>query len=230
MPEHAHDWPLLSLFVMGAYSNETESGKTFIDGPSAILYAAGAAHRNTVGSDGFEQIEIEFDPAWLSSSRLPDNRVYQWIGGRGGTEARALAGLVSQNISEERLRVALQQFLQIAPCDARVHWPAWLGNVSRRLKSDPSINVGRLAQQAGVHPSWLGTAYKVAVGERLVKSAARFRIEHAARLLRETDLPLAWVASESGFCDHSHMVRTFRRMLGRPPSRVREEGAYARQL
>jgi AraC family transcriptional regulator len=65
VPEHAHDWPMLSVFVLGRYSNQTELGETAIAGPSLILYRAGAAHRNTVGSVGFEQIEIEFDPAWL---------------------------------------------------------------------------------------------------------------------------------------------------------------------
>ena len=65
VPEHAHDWPVLSLFVIGGYSNRTEIGETFIAAPSAILYRAGAAHQNTVASTGFEQIEIEFDPRWL---------------------------------------------------------------------------------------------------------------------------------------------------------------------
>lgn len=70
VPEHAHDWPLLSLFVMGSYSNHTEMGEQFIAGPSAVLYAAGATHCNIAGADGFEQIEIEFDPAWLRSACL----------------------------------------------------------------------------------------------------------------------------------------------------------------
>ena len=65
LPEHAHDWPVLSLFVLGSYANHTEFGETRIAGPSAILYRAGASHRNVVGSVGFEQIAIEFDPAWL---------------------------------------------------------------------------------------------------------------------------------------------------------------------
>jgi hypothetical protein len=40
VPEHAHDWPVLSLFVIGGYSNRTEIGETFIAAPSAILYRA----------------------------------------------------------------------------------------------------------------------------------------------------------------------------------------------
>lgn len=71
VPEHAHDWPVLSVFVIGSFLNETEIGPRLIGAPSAIFYRAGAAHRNTVGPEGFEQIEIEFDPAWLGEASLP---------------------------------------------------------------------------------------------------------------------------------------------------------------
>lgn len=54
--EHAHDWPLLSLFVIGSYWNRTELGEHFICGPSAIFYRAGAAHRNRVAEHGFRRI------------------------------------------------------------------------------------------------------------------------------------------------------------------------------
>src|SRR3979490_859665 len=88
IPEHAPDSPVLSIFVLGRYSNQAELGETEIAGPSAILYRAGAAHRNIVGSAGFEQIEIEFDPAWLGQSLIPDGPVSRWLGGRTGAEAR----------------------------------------------------------------------------------------------------------------------------------------------
>jgi hypothetical protein len=88
VPEHAHDWPVVSLFVMGSYLNETDVGKTFISGPSAVFYRAGAAHRNTTAALGFEQIEIEFDPNWLGRGLVPTLPVVRWEvvpGGRRGT-------------------------------------------------------------------------------------------------------------------------------------------------
>ena len=45
VPEHAHDWPVVSVFVMGSYLNETDIGQRFIAGPSVVFYRAGAAHR-----------------------------------------------------------------------------------------------------------------------------------------------------------------------------------------
>ena len=227
--EHAHDWQVLSLFVMGSYSNQTEIGEQSIAGPSAILYSAGAAHRNVAGPDGFEQIEIEFDPAWLGSVHLPGGPVLRWVGGRTGAEARALARLCGGEVAEESILAALQRFFAAAARDGSARHPGWLESVTGRLRGDPTRKVFELARGAGLHPSWLGTAYRVAAGEGLLDTAARFRVERAARLLRESDLPFAGVATEAGFCDQSHMIRSFRRILGRPPSAVRDDRQHFRQ-
>lgn len=229
VPEHAHDWPLLSLFVIGGYSNHTEMGERFIAGPSAILYAPGACHRNLAGADGFEQIEIEFDPAWLGS-RLPVAPVSCWIGGRGGADAQALATACSHEISERGLLAALRNFLDNASLASDPRRPDWVDEVTRQLREEPTRKVSTLAQAAGLHPSWLGMAYRKAAGEGLLDAAARFRVEHATRLLRETDSALSDIAADAGFCDQSHMIRTFHRVLGRLPSAVREDKRYFRQL
>jgi AraC family transcriptional regulator len=229
VPEHAHDWPLLSLFVLGGYSNRTELGERLICSPSAILYAAGAAHHNIAGADGFEQIEIEFDPAWLGAATMPDLPVMRWVGGRGGSKARVLAAACRQEVSEDGLRAALRRFLQDASPGPDDRHPEWLDGITRHLKHDPARKVSDLAREAGLHPSWLGTAYRRAAGEGLLEAAARFRIEHATRLLRETDAAFSDIAADAGFCDQSHMIRSFRRVLRRLPSAVREDRKFFRQ-
>jgi AraC family transcriptional regulator len=229
VPEHAHDWPLLSLFVIGAYSNHTEIGECSISGPSAVFYSAGAAHRNIAGPDGFEQIEIEFDPAWLRGLRLPAGPVLRWTGGHGGAAARTLAKACNQGLSETRLLAALKRFLETVPAGSDPRHPAWLDRVTRQFRDDPARKVSDLARGAGLHPSWLGTAYRRAAGEGLLDAAARFRVEHATRLLRETEMPFSNIAMDAGFCDQSHMIRTFHRVLGRLPSAVREDRRFFRQ-
>ena len=229
VPEHAHDWPVLSIFVIGAYENRTELGRNFIDGPSAVLYRAGAAHQNTAAPSGFEQVEIEFDPAWLGCVRLPDAPVTQWLGGSAGKEARQLARICnSRQVSERQVRAAVRQFVERARNAPGLQVPAWVGTVARRVRGDTTVSIGDLARGVNRHPSWLGTAYRRAAGEGLLEMAARIRSEHAARLLRETDEAAASVAITAGFCDQSHMIRTFRRLLGRSPSAVRDDRRYFR--
>jgi AraC-like DNA-binding protein len=230
VPEHAHEWPVLSLFVIGAYLNETEIGKTFVSGPSAILYRSGAAHRNEIAAVGFEQIEIEFDPDWLGRRFLPPVPVRQWIGGRAGREARYLARTCAEGATEERLRSVLRRFVEYA---SRLpeHAPAtWIDRIARRLREDTTLKVTDLATETRRHPSWVGSAYRRATGEGPLETAARYRVEQAARLLRETCQSHASIALEAGFCDQSHMIRTFRRVLGRSPTDVREDRRYFRQI
>src|SRR5260221_3800958 len=94
VPEHAHDWPVLSIFVLGSYLNQTELGRRLIDGPSAVLYRAGSAHRNTALSVGFEQIEIEFDPEWLGRTPVSSTPGSHLIGGAFGVHVRVLGPLL----------------------------------------------------------------------------------------------------------------------------------------
>ena len=229
VPEHDHDWPVLSLFVIGSYLNETEIGQRFISGPSAVFYRAGAAHRNTVAAVGFEQIEIEFDPTWLRLQLLPTLPVVRWIGGRTGAEARYLVHACEAESSEDRLRVALQRFLESANLQPKRESAGWVGTITRRLRENTTLKVSDLAREVGRHPSWMGSAYRRATGEGLQETAARFRVERATCLLRETDQPYASIAFEAGFCDQSHMNRTFRRVLGRSPAAVRQDRRGFRQ-
>jgi AraC-like DNA-binding protein len=229
VPEHAHEWPVLSLFVLGSYLNETEAGEKFISGPSAILYRAGASHRNTTAAFGFEQIEIEFDPSWLGRRLLPGVPVTRWIGGRVGAEVRSLAHACEAEAAEDRLREALQWFLERASGQPERQPASWIEVITRRLGEDTGLRISDLALGACRHPSWVGSAYRQATGEGLQETAARFRIERATRLLRETAQSLSCIALEAGFCDQSHMNRTFRRVLGRSPAAVREERRHFRQ-
>jgi AraC family transcriptional regulator len=229
VPEHSHDWPVLSLFVIGSYSNETEVGKSFMSGPSAVFYRAGATHRNTTAGVGFEQIEIEFDPSWLGPGLLPPLPVVRWIGGRAGREARSLAHACAAGASEDCLRAAIRGFLEVAGHQPRREPASWIRTMTRRLLEDTTLRVSELAREADRHPSWVGAAYRHATGEGVQDAVARFRVERATRLLRETDQPYASIAFEAGFCDQSHMNRNFRRVLARLPTAVRAERQHFRQ-
>jgi AraC family transcriptional regulator len=131
---------------------------------------------------------------------------------------------------EERVRNAVRSFLQGAGSEIPQEAPSWIQLINQRLRSDATLGVLDLANDVGRHPSWLGTAYRRATGERLMQTAARLRVERAARLLRETDHSCAHIAHEAGFCDQSHMNRTFRRLLRRSPSDARNDRAEFRQI
>ena len=221
--EHAHAWPMISLYVMGGYRNVTERGEHEIAGPSMVFYGPGVAHRNVIGEMGFEQIEIEFDPRWLGTPALPSKPLLVRVGGICGALARSFAVACAAGSSEADLRASMQRLFAAARREPGEHANAWAGDISARLRADPSRRIGELAREVGRSPAWIGTAYRHVSGEGLQETAARFRVERAAQLLRESEQSLCDIAAEAGFCDQSHMNRTFRRLLGRSPTSVRED-------
>ena len=228
IPEHAHDRPLLSLFVLGAYRNTTEAGTLDIGGPSAILYAAGARHANVVGADGFEQIEIEFEPDWAGLPADLATRGARWVGGPVAAAARELALSCATPPTEAGLRRALTGLLDLGRGETTPPAPAWLAEADRLARASPDLTAAGLARHVARHASWLGVRHRRHAGEPIRRTLARIRTERAARLLRETDDPPALIAAEAGFCDQSHMIRVFRRLLGRSPTQVRADRAHFR--
>lgn len=183
---------------------------------------------NTASADGFEQVQIEFDPTWLGLSGFPRIPVAYLAGGRIGAATRALIQVCGDAMDEERLAVAVRHFLALAFEQSPISHPAWVDRLTRRLRQNPGMRVHDLARELDRHPSWLGATYRQVVGEGVLETAARLRVERAARLLRETELSYCQIASEAGFCDQSHMNRSFRRILQRLPSTVRVEKSVFR--
>jgi AraC-like DNA-binding protein len=232
IPEHAHDWPLLSLFVIGSYRNRSAFGELEVTAPSAVYYAAGAAHANRAGATGFEQIEIEFDPAWLASDAiLPKQPLMHGLSGRAAAASRRLARLWSaRGFDEIELRSAMRALLAMIAFDTPASRPPWLDRVHAMMIASPGRPAAALAAEVDLHPAWLGQAYHAYTGEPLAQAAARRRVEQAAWLLRETATPAAEIALIAGFYDQSHMTRAFRRLLGRTPGEVRRDRHALRTL
>ncbi|MNE32131.1 HTH-type transcriptional activator RhaS [compost metagenome] len=88
-------------------------------------------------------------------------------------------------------------------------------NLSRR------ITVAELAQVACLSPSHFHAQFKDSVGLTPHQYLLKLRLDNAARLLRESDLPLVRVAGECGFSSQSALTTAMRRYLGLTPKSLR---------
>ncbi len=222
--EHAHDWPILSLHVVGTCRKLAEGGETSIAGPSAVLHGMAAAHANVVGPSGLEQLEIQFDPAWVGMTTEELRAMRWWTCGQVAAASISLARMW-RDASEDESAIAgaTRRFLQLAlarPDGAR---PSWLDQVNQRLSVEERGSAHEIALSLGVHPVWLARSYRAVVGEGIHETMRRKRVERALMLLRDCDWPAAQVAAEAGFCDQSHMIRCFRAVLGRTPGEAQQQ-------
>ncbi len=89
-------------------------------------------------------------------------------------------------------------------------------NLARR------ITVAELAQVACLSPSHFHVQFKDSVGLTPHQYLLKSRLDRAARLLRESPLPLVRIAEECGFSSQSALTTATRRYLGLTPRKLRQ--------
>lgn len=87
-----------------------------------------------------------------------------------------------------------------------------------------AITLKDLAQAAGVSRFHFARQFRARTGESPMGYLQRTRVERAKTLLRDSRTRVIDISAELGFADQSHFARTFRRLVGMPPS------AYARVI
>ena len=87
---------------------------------------------------------------------------------------------------------------------------------------DRRLHLSDLAAVSGLGLSRFKTGFRKATGVSVYKYLIRRRVEHAAQLLRTSDLPLDQVALDAGFCHQSHLALHMRRLLGTSPAQLQE--------
>jgi AraC-like DNA-binding protein len=84
------------------------------------------------------------------------------------------------------------------------------------------LEVGKIAGLAGMAARSFQRHFKQAFHVSPTEHLRQFRLGKACQLLIETDLTIAAVAAETGFTDHSHLVRAFTKSLGETPGMYRK--------
>jgi len=230
---HRHDWPLLTLPLLGGYDELCDDGSVSVQGPAAVVHPAGRCHSNCIHARGMETFSIEFDPNWLRDSSLKPklDQSYYCVGGSVALAGRSLAQLwADPATSEAHLQNATACFVHLATAVPQRTTPNWLGRARKRLESSERATAAELANELGLNPRWLAHAYRSLTGEGLHETLRRRRVEHAVQLLRSTDEPIAEVAAAAGFCDQSHLNRSLRLLTGRTPVQIRAEREQLSQL
>lgn len=83
------------------------------------------------------------------------------------------------------------------------------------------ISIEQLAEVAHLSVSALERRFKKYLAKTPKQFIRQIRLENARRLLVETNLPIAEVAYQSGFSDHSYFTRHFKLMFAELPSELR---------
>jgi RpiB/LacA/LacB family sugar-phosphate isomerase len=91
-----------------------------------------------------------------------------------------------------------------------------------RENIEKELAVGELAQVVGMSQYYFSKLFKMSTGTTPHQYVMRQRVERAQELLRESQLALVEIASQTGFETQSHFTSVFRRLVGITPKRYRE--------
>ena len=233
--EHAHDYHQLVLSLSGRAEFEVDGCGGEVCRMRACLVPGDAEHQFAGMGDNRMLIldldERDTSPEDLSllaelfeSPRYPTlDADFQNLLSYAGAElarygsdphlARALGGVLLRalhlRLFGERGRSAVAG-LDIGRLDAYI-----VEHLARR------ITVIELAQVACLSPSHFHAQFKDSVGLTPHQYLLKTRLDHAARLLRESPLPLVRITEECGFSSQSALTTAMRRYLGLTPKRLR---------
>ena len=93
----------------------------------------------------------------------------------------------------------------------------------RKHLHDPGVTVHDLAKKLGVHRMTLNKHFKEAMGITPGKYLDGIRLQHAMRLLRDTELSLKEIVENTGIGNQSYFCRLIREKVGVSPAEYRKK-------
>lgn len=232
MPRHAHESASFSLVLAGRYS-ETTSRQKFDCRPATLVFRP-PAESHAVAFAGAEVriFRIDVGARWLeraggraaglSSAAELAGGARVWLAHRLYTEFR-LADQFSPLAIEGLSLELLAETARGAACAGARKSPRWLERaremLHERLPEAPALS--EIAAEVGVHPAHLAHEFRRFYGTTAGEYLRRIRVERAARVVAETELPLSEVAAAAGFYDQSHFSNAFKRATGATPAEYR---------
>jgi LacI family transcriptional regulator len=84
-----------------------------------------------------------------------------------------------------------------------------------------NFTVSDVAADVGVSRRHLEVKFRRATGHTILAEIQRIRLEHAQRMLRDTDLPIPQIAAASGYNSASYLTQVFRKEVGSTPAKYR---------
>lgn len=85
-----------------------------------------------------------------------------------------------------------------------------------------SISMADMAAMSGLSATHFNSRFRAILRLSPTDYVLSRRIEHAQRLLTQTDRGIAEIGAELGFCDQSHFTKRFRRVTGLTPLSYRK--------
>jgi len=230
---HQHETAYLSCLLAGAYTESYGSREaTYIAG-TVVWHPADDVHSDGFQSAGGHLLNLEISAGWLrdvAQGLEPCADIRSFCGGLPySLGLRLYRELHVDSQVVEDLANELVSFFFSGSADR--HPPLWFGQALDLVSEiyDSPVSLAYIAREVGVHPVHLARSFRRFLGCTFGDYLAEVRIRKAFGLLLSTNNSIGNVAHSSGFADHAHLCRSFKRSTGLTPSAFRETVLPCRQ-
>jgi AraC family transcriptional regulator len=221
---HYHERASVSVILHGGYDTTRQGSPMRCEAGTVVLTPAAEPHQNVFVPMPTQMLVVELKSASAAApvrlDSMPDPAIVQ-LARRAALEMEALdelAPLACEGLALEVLAGALRLGGHLEPRP-----PVWLRQIRDRMNDAPDrpASISALAAAAGVGRTRLIHAFRHHYRTTPAAYLRKLRVEQAARMLSDTDEPIAAVAVTCGFSDQSHLNRVFKRELGCTPAAFR---------
>ncbi|MNW35394.1 Arabinose operon regulatory protein [compost metagenome] len=240
-PSGSRDW-LLMYTISG--EGQIQLGQENVScsaGDMAILLPGMPHHYSTKGNE-WEIIWAHFipDPQWSTWLRLPESEQKFIFHRISSIESRhsiqealmrmvchelpGVTSILHRRLSELGLEEALVHVQLNGNQENTVSMDPRISDILRDLQLNPAqkISLPELAKKSCLSISRLSHLFKEQVGDTILSTLTKFRLERAAQLLIGTQRQVAEIAADVGFDCAVHFTRKFRDTFGETPSKYRK--------
>lgn len=240
-PSGSRDWLLMYTIAGAGEIQLPDRIVTCSAGDIAILLPGNPHHYNTKEAE-WEMIWVHFIPnpqwsTWLKLPELQQNFVFHHLSSAQSRSSvqEALLRMVDHELpgvtSELHRRLselALEETLIHVQMDSRqdhsLSMDSRISDLLRDLQLNPAqkISLPELAQKSCLSVSRLSHLFKEQVGDTVLNTVTKFRLERAAQLLSGTQRQVSEIAADVGFECAIHFTRKFHDTFGETPSKYRK--------
>lgn len=237
IPIHVHEAPHFCLGVSGSCEERLGSRRIDCRPGTVEFHPAGTSHASRWNADGGRCFTVTLGTSWRARWAPSGESDTAPHPGLLGGSARALMARLHRETRRqdacselvvEGLVLALIGDARREALDVRNRQvPPWFAVAEEYVRDFAygHVSVAAAAREAGVSPVTLGRwflrVHRVTVGDYV----RQLRVDRACALLTTTRLSISDIAHASGFADHAHLTRAFRRQLHDTPSAFRARGA-----
>ena len=136
------------------------------------------------------------------------------------TSARSL--YKAQEINVSMLLELTEAVRRSRENDAGLSAPIKKATEYLRLHFSEELSLSALADTVGLSPAYLSSLFKKETGETVTDHLTGLRTALAARLLRESTLPIQEISSFVGYPDNNYFIKVFRKKYGITPGEYRK--------